>query len=925
MRASTKLLVLVFFAVSLGRVRNPFEGNLYPYDPVVQWGDGYYAFCGFSKPMLGVGGALHSASLAFFSPHVCWGGWGLRINHVGNAYYNHQRLWIIYKTPRLCLDRFMRFYAWFAPGVERCGLLRGNFHRFDRSDPILGAGDRFAPSFSGGVVAQMRRAILAVWGEDIYGADLSAGGGFRQPASAEGYVGFGVWRGVSAWLGARYDGVAKRLLPSFGVTYRSKGWRFWAGYARSSAWISVSAPVVLGRVWSGYRAAYHLATPDVARAALTSHAAELELALPTKVRRIPRLPNFTLDPGEMPDIAPSDTVYLSVAVLNRSEAPAGSTKTSLFAVTEGETTLIALVDVPPLAPGEDFLAQFTWVPPHPGSYRLVFTADDDGKHFPGIGSIVDESNEEDNRLVHELLVFGEVVASVSPLLQVLSIPTVTFVREEEPIVPLVFFDPKSAQPPPRFDSTLAVVAERLLSNPDVVLELRGYYDPITDGDSVELALMRADAVRDRLVRLGVPPSSVVVLGEDEYDPSRPRVPLTRADIPRRDLYMICAENRRVEMVARFENMPYLLYEFELPPRAPLSQRQRSVLDTLAEKLAGVLCSNHSAIVLLEGVPAPGDDPVDVLRRLDAVRSYLLPRMQVFCPLERIPIALSEGKVGRTTARLWLSAEAIIFKPIENAEAAKEFKIPDDVGRNLIVIAVSHPEHITRYSIFAVNEDTGDTVRVFARGDGPPPSQVVWDWRDGNGNLIDPRGTYRVYVSLQDYLGRNYVVKSDPIWVVVEKWEHRIESSIVVQFAFDEATSESKYLESRLEDFARQIVDKAAIPGNEITVCLTGHTDVIGTARRNQKLSEQRAQKELRNLRYLLQFVLGLDTPDELDRWLSEHNVRLVARGVRDLEPYVIERYRNGRFEKVLLGDDTKPEGRSVNRRVVIEVEEKIQK
>ncbi|HDG68601.1 MAG TPA: OmpA family protein, partial [candidate division Zixibacteria bacterium] len=138
-------------------------------------------------------------------------------------------------------------------------------------------------------------------------------------------------------------------------------------------------------------------------------------------------------------------------------------------------------------------------------------------------------------------------------------------------------------------------------------------------------------------------------------------------------------------------------------------------------------------------------------------------------------------------------------------------------------------------------------------------------------------------------------------------------------------STSKYLESRLEEFAREIIDKTQIPDNVVKVQLTGHTDIIGTQTYNLKLSQLRAEKELRYLRDLMKFLLNLDTDFELDQWMKENNLTLTAVGKGESEPYYIERYRNGKFEKVLVGDNSLPEGRSVNRRVVIDVSEMIKK
>ena len=924
-----KIYIKIFSIVMLITVAFCGENNAlyYPYEPVLYGNFRYFISAAFEKPFLSVGDQLHTANFRFFIGEKKFGSLGISIDHMGNQYLTTQFGKFYYILPRI---RFGRFSSgiWLAPGVARIGYFTANFHRFDFSDDVFAQkNSKFSPLADAGIFANYKNFALNIWGENLYPPNLSLSNSsdVKEPISANFILRYKIGTFVP-WAGGLFDKRTNELYPTFGLTWLYRGWSVSAGYEKNTVRANLYAPVVLGKVWTRYETGYHTASKDVASADMTSHCIGIDILFPHLKPPPPPKTNLVIEPGELPDLWTMDTAYFSAAVVNRSETKSESTEVSLFAVAEDETICVGVKSVPEIEPGKEHLAQFVWIPPHPGSYKLVFTADDDGSHFPGIFGKLDESQEDDNRYTHNLLTLGKLVVSVSPLLQVLSIPSVTFVRQDEPIVPVVFFDSSSATVPARFDTMLSIVAQRLQLNPDVVVELKGYIDPESDNNNLDYAMERMDSVAQRLIRLGVPPSSIIKIDTSEYDPTKPRISLIRKDIPQKEKRMISEENRRVEMSARFQNIPLLVYEFNLPAGSQkIPKKNREVLDTVAEKLAGVLCSDHDAIILVEGIPAYDDDPVDVLRSLDVVRKYLLPRLQVFCPLERIPISLGEGDTKKTKVRVWLSAEKIIFKPVEQAEVAKEFKIPDDVRRNLIIISVNNPEMVQKYKIFAYNEDTYDTVRTFAAGDGPPPSQVVWNWRDDNGNLIDPRGTYRIALNITDELGQEYNILSDPIWVIVEKREHRLESSIVVQFSFDEAVTESKYLESRLEEFARLIIDKSQIPDNSVTVRLTGHTDIIGTPIRNQKLSEIRAEKELKNLRNLMKFVLGIDTDIELDQWLKRNNIKLESRGVRDTQPYTIERYRNNEFQKVLIGDNSKPEGRSINRRVVIEIEEMIKK
>ncbi len=931
-RRRTIVFIVLFVALieSAGAQYQEDKFHVFPTAPVpvpYGWNFGYMISARIGKPFLGVEGNLYDAKLRVFTGQYSLGQFGLDISHIGNKYSSFQKVKLYYSSPDLYVGDLM-CGLWFAPGVWRVAYNTQNFHETEPGDPVFAEiTSKISPLADAGIRLGYRNLSLNLWGENIYKPNLSLirDESGQIPASFFGLVHYSLGN-FYPWVGVEYSGATKKILPGGGINLFYKHWRFSVGYLRSALSVSFSAPVQMGKLWTKYEANYHTASTEVASAGATSHCLGIDLLIPRHKKPPPPKTNLKIEPGEMPDIWNLDTMFVSVAITNPSEVPSESTSVSAFAISANETIQIGVQAVPPVQPGKEYLAQFEWLPPEPGSYKFVFTADDDGSHFPGIFGTIEESNEEDNRFVHEIIVLGELNVTVSPLLQVLTIPTVTFVREDEPIVPLVFFDSASAAVPQRFDSTLQIIAERMQLNPDVVLELRGYIDPESDGDDTSLASARMDSVARKLIKFGVPPSSIIKVPLSEYDPTKPRIPIRTPNIPPKEKRMIQEENRRVEMIARFQDIPHMVYEFNLGgDAADIPGKIKTTLDTIAQKLAGVLCSDHSAVILVEGVLGRDENPVSMLRTLDVVRNYLLPRLQVFCPLERIPIALADEKSKKSKVRIWLSAEKIIFQPVEQAEAAKEFKIPDDVRRNLIIISVNNPDYVRSYKIYAVNEDIGRVVRHFAAGDGPPPSQVVWDWRDDNGNLIDPRGTYRVVLEITDQMGRKYNFLSDPIWVIVEEWEKRFESSIVVQFTFDEAVSTSKYLESRLEEFAREIIDKTQIPDNVVKVQLTGHTDIIGTQVYNLKLSQLRAEKELKYLRNLMKFLLNLETDFELDQWMKENNLTLTAVGKGESEPYYIERYRNGKFEKVLVGDNNLPEGRSVNRRVVIDVSEMIKK
>jgi outer membrane protein OmpA-like peptidoglycan-associated protein len=146
------------------------------------------------------------------------------------------------------------------------------------------------------------------------------------------------------------------------------------------------------------------------------------------------------------------------------------------------------------------------------------------------------------------------------------------------------------------------------------------------------------------------------------------------------------------------------------------------------------------------------------------------------------------------------------------------------------------------------------------------------------------------------------------------------SSIIIQFVFDEISSTSRFLESRIDLFAQWILKISSNPEIESAeIKVLGHTDRIGSSGRNTELSEQRAQKEYDAIRVHLAAMLGLTELSDVDKWLQSKKIHLRRIGLADAQPYIVNKFQNERFEQLLIGDNNYPEGRSINRRVVIEV------
>ena len=98
--------------------------------------------------------------------------------------------------------------------------------------------------------------------------------------------------------------------------------------------------------------------------------------------------------------------------------------------------------------------------------------------------------------------------------------------------------------------------------------------------------------------------------------------------------------------------------------------------------------------------------------------------------------------------------------------------------------------------------------------------------------------------------------------------------------------------------------------------IEGHTDVIGRISRNKQLSLERAEAVEDLLRLTMANILDM-SQQALKTWLSEHGVSLSSTGLGATKPLEVEIFRNGAKEKKLVGDDSLPEGRTINRSVIV--------
>jgi hypothetical protein len=68
-------------------------------------------------------------------------------------------------------------------------------------------------------------------------------------------------------------------------------------------------------------------------------------------------------------------------------------------------------------------------------------------------------------------------------------------------------------------------------------------------------------------------------------------------------------------------------------------------------------------------------------------------------------------------------------------------------------------------------------------------------------------------------------------------------------------------------------------------------------------------------------ILSLPSESALDTWMAENEITLKSVGYGDKMPYTLDLWVGGELREVEVGDNSRPEGRNINRRVLIVIHE----
>lgn len=596
-----------------------------------------------------------------------------------------------------------------------------------------------------------------------------------------------------------------------------------------------------------------------------------------------------------------------------------------FAIDDsGKYTLVSRHKISKLTIGESMKLETNWTPDHKGYFDFYVSADDAETDSPKRKPELADVNPENNIISLRVSCFNSLSFEQPPafLKTLLKLSQITYIREEIPMIPIVFFEHNDTTVPQRFYDLLSEIAERLNKNPNISIRIKGYVDMPTEKntDYTALARNRANAVKTLLEKWGAPADRVIVVPQTEYDISMPKA--GKKDRKQTGAFekMIAEENRRAELETGIVEFPdtsliccvnYRVNETELPDEGKLE------LENMVRLTEPLLENNPDIIILFSGMSGPleGQKWDLAFYRALKVRSYAnhLVKPDI---VDRMMVYAEPGTLE--TVNIIMSADAILYRPRGITKAIQGFQMASDEKNGITIGKVNADAGIDSYYVSIV-DSYGKEFRKLASGKDNIPEFIPWDWRGEEGEPAEPGKSYHAFIYIRDKVGQELSMKSEPAKITVTQEERRQEL-IIVNFTFGGTLSQSPYLEGRLERIASRFIENALEKKSHFKAIVGGHTDIIGSKQANERLSLQRAQKEERNFRKMILEILHMKDEKELSKWLMEHNVTLDAKGFGPNLPLAAKIWEKGYFREILLGNNEFPEGRMINRRVSIQYE-----
>jgi len=516
---------------------------------------------------------------------------------------------------------------------------------------------------------------------------------------------------------------------------------------------------------------------------------------------------------------------------------------------------------------------------------------------------IEEFDEDNNSTETQFTVFDKPQISVELESRILQLQELRYTYQDESVVPLVFFDKNSDDVPDRFMTMLKLLSGRLADNPDMNFDIVGYIDTTSGETGKQLALNRAENVMREMVKFN--PHIENQVGTYVSEPTKKRI----SKFSEREEYQkyINEENRRVEILVE---KPDIFYPFDY------SAMDKSRLENTIEEAIDYLEKNPMAVLVVRA--SEKETNLDeALSRAYSLKQEIIRSMP--SELSDRVLASSTDEAPPNFMDVGVSGEGILYKPRE-IHSALNFK-PEEPEECLIKNKVDAPAGIKRWEMYLQDEE-GDRFWSIASGEGVISKEILWDWCGPQGGLVPFDEEYKVCLEVEDSLGQKSIgCSSDRIDAEIIELEERTDIMLLVQFSFDAPAAQSRYLQDRLEDVARKIIQSGMRENTALVAELQGHTDFIGGERRNLELSRERAETIYERLTAYMQVILNLQPRESLENWLEKNRVEISTQGFADKNPYNIEIWKQGELNNVVIGSNDTPEGRNINRRVIIYIKE----
>lgn len=621
-------------------------------------------------------------------------------------------------------------------------------------------------------------------------------------------------------------------------------------------------------------------------------------------------------------VIPGGSAKISAEIANYGDMDARNFPMCLYYFVDGKPFIANKITIDELDAGKSAEVLLDFAPTKPGRYELFASVNDHGDKAPAVNNKVLEYDLENNTGQTTLDCYGPPVfdGEIRTSKDQLEISTISRVKEEAPMVPMIFFDRASdVVKQGRFDTGLRTIADRLKKNPGTAIELRGHYDASGEVEAgARLAVARAQNVKDYFLKLGVDPKQVFVI-EEGYDMAANLVQGASPEFKAK----IQEENRNVDIKVRLQEQSRLCEVYHSDGHIEASDEAIASCSSALNSVISYLEQNPDVNIVFFGIPNCSSNDCFKTAYDGAVALREIMQKQVPQALaSRMFVLTSSYSVPDEKAKveMLLDGDAIIFRP-RGTTAGREALEFAELDQMVITIDPIKTEvGLDSFAVFVTEEKSTEPFAILKTGKGEPPTSLEWSWFGTSGRPPDPDSKYFVEVFAKDIYGQSVSAKSKPITIKVQEQEERREL-FIISFDFGKTEATSQFLEARVEALAERVIERAKFLGPNVSIKATviGHTDVVGSPSANEELSLERAKKEFNRLQYGMMKVLNLSSIGQLDEWLKTHRVELGYEGRSFKEPMVVKFWEQGYWRSELVGDNELPEGRLVNRRVVLEV------